>query len=380
MQSSSPAPGHSIFQSFFLGGFECATHRAGDSRRIDAIAASQHDKNANSDYELLTQVGVRTVRDGLRWHCIETTPGLYDWSSFLPMLHAATDTGTQVIWDLCHWGTPVDLDLFSEEFPRRFASFASAAAILVRNHRLLSGNGAPAFYCAINEISFWSWIGGEVGAFDPYMQGRGGEMKQQLVRASIAAIGAIRAVDPTARFVQPEPLINISPGKDGDPISSTSHTFAQYEAWDMLAGNSAAELGGSSDTLDLIGVNYYWDNQWLHDGQRTPPGHLFHRPLHQMLYDVWVRYNRPLLVTETGAEVGGDLGWLGYVTAEVRQAQRMGVPVLGICLYPVMDYCGWDDDRHCFCGLIEATPDWSVRHLRKDIVEELSIQQQLFGS
>jgi hypothetical protein len=28
--------------------------------------------------------GIRTVRDGLRWHLIETAPGRYDWGSLLP--------------------------------------------------------------------------------------------------------------------------------------------------------------------------------------------------------------------------------------------------------------------------------------------------------
>ena len=65
---------------------------------------------------MLAEHGIRTVRDGLRWHLIETAPGRYDWSSFLPMLRAARDTGTQVIWDLAHYGWPDDLDIWSPAF------------------------------------------------------------------------------------------------------------------------------------------------------------------------------------------------------------------------------------------------------------------------
>ena len=71
--------------------------------------------------------------------------------------------------------------------------------------------------------------------------------------------------------------------------------------------------------------------------------------------------------------------WLGYIAAEVRQALREGVPVLGICLYPVMDYPGWDDNRHCPCGLIACSADWSQRSLRADLVAELRAQQSLFA-
>ncbi len=87
-------------------------------------------------------------------------------------------------------------------------------------------------------------------------------------------------------------------------------------------------------------------------------------------------------MTETGAEAGAAVGWFGYIAAEVRQAQRLGVPILGICLYPVMDYPGWDDERHCSCGLIEVATDWSdvsKRSLRSDLVVEMQAQQRLFA-
>ena len=102
-------------QSFFIGGFECATHRRKDGAQVDVIARAGHDVRCARDYALLAEVGIRTVRDGLRWHLIEREPGVYDWSSFVPMLQAALRTGTQVIWDLCHWGVPAGLDPFSEE-------------------------------------------------------------------------------------------------------------------------------------------------------------------------------------------------------------------------------------------------------------------------
>ena len=107
---------------------------------------------------MLSEHGIRTVRDGLRWHLIETSPGQYDWSSFLPMLRAARSTGTQVIWDLCHWGWPDDLDIWSPAFIDRFERFAGAVARIVKDET----EGVP-FYVPVNEISFWSWAGGSLG-------------------------------------------------------------------------------------------------------------------------------------------------------------------------------------------------------------------------
>jgi beta-glucosidase/6-phospho-beta-glucosidase/beta-galactosidase len=368
------------FQSFFMGGFECATHRRRDGVQIDVISSTGHSIRAAQDYKLLAQAGVHTVRDGLRWHLIESSaPGTYDWSSFLPMLHAARDTKTQVIWDLCHWGVPSGIDIFSTEFVLRFEAFATATAQLI-----LETNPAQIpFFCPVNEISFWAWVGGDVEAFAPHEKGRGPELKRQLVRASLAAMRAIRAVDPRARFVQAEPIIDIVPNWEDVPKypeiveQVRNHTAAQFEAWDMILGLQNAELGGHANALDFIGVNYYWNNQWIHGGDRKPPGHPDHKPLHRMLSELFERYRRPILITETGAESSAAVGWLGYIMGEVRLAMRHGVDIAGVCLYPVTDYPGWDDDRHCQCGLIEIDEGWNERSIRRDLASELSLQSTI---
>ena len=357
-----------------MGGFECATHQRPHTGQIDVIRRTGHDVRAATDYRLLAQAGVRSVRDGLRWHLIEQSPGVYDWSSFLPMLRAAQVTGTQVIWDLCHWGLPTGLDPFSSEFVDRFSLFAAAAARILRDN----GETAP-ILCPVNEISFWSWVGGDRGVFFPYGEGRGNALKRRLAAASIAGVRAVRAVLPKARFLHCEPIIRIS-GESGKPESIAAaglHNEGQFEAWDMIAGRMAPELGGSEDCLDILGCNYYWNNQWVHQSEHTPPGHPKHMPVHRLLQQVHARYERPMIISETGAEADAAPAWLAMISTEVRQALRSGVDLQGVCLYPVMDYPGWDDGRHCACGLIRVDDAWQERSLRHDLVRELRLQWKL---
>jgi beta-glucosidase/6-phospho-beta-glucosidase/beta-galactosidase len=173
-----------------------------------------------ADYRALAQHGMRTVRDGLRWHLIETSPGQYDWSSFLPMLRAARDTDTQVIWDLAHWGWPDDLDIWSPAFVDRFGKFARAVAQVVRDE-----TDAVPFYVPVNELSFWSWAGGSLGLISPLAQKRGDELKTVLVQAAMAAIEAVRSIDPRARIVSAEPTIHVIEGLCIYPITD-------YPGWD----------------------------------------------------------------------------------------------------------------------------------------------------
>ena len=117
-----------IFQSFLQGGFEGSTHRRLDGHRLDIIAASGHDKLAMIDYALASDAGLSTIRDTLRWQLIEQTPGQYDWSTVQPIMAAARACKTQIVWDLCHFGIPQWLDIWSTDFIERFAAYAAAAA------------------------------------------------------------------------------------------------------------------------------------------------------------------------------------------------------------------------------------------------------------
>ncbi len=368
----------SAFKSFFVGGFECSTQVRRDGRRLDLLRSTGHDRYAASDFRALAGHGIRSARDGLRWHLIERRPGSYEWDSFLPMLLAAEEAGTQVVWDLCHYGWPEDIDIWSAFFPERLAGFAAAAA-----ETIVRETGRAPFVCPVNEISFWAWAGGEVGRFGPHMSGQGWRLKRQLVRAAIAATRAVRAAAPRARLISAEPLIHVDPGLHDDPAhrrGAEAHRQSQFEALEMMSGQREPELGGGPDCLDIVGVNFYPDNQWYHGGGTIPLGHHAYRPLREILAEWWQRFHRPLLIAETGAEGSARASWLHYVCGEVRAAMAAGVPVEAICLYPILDYHGWDNDRLCATGLLSSADPSGRRQIHLPLAEELKAQAMRFTS
>ncbi len=384
------------FRSFFLGGFECSTHRRRDGRRLDVLAATEHDRHAASDYDQLAGHGIRTVREGFRWHLVERRAGTYEFSSVLPLVRAAAATGTQVIWDLLHFGWPDDVDPFGAAFVRRFARYARACATM-----LAGESDAVPWYVPINEISFLAWGGGDAAWINPHCTGRGFELKVQLCRAAIEAIEAIREVQPHARIATAEPVINVvplDPTDAGQRAEAEGHRQAQFQAWDLLAGRLWPQVGGDPKYLDLLGVNFYYNNQRVHGaGLLTDRRDPRYRPFRAMLAEVHTRYGRPLFVAETGIEGEAHVTgvpryemplpstedarpeWLRYVGGEVRAAREAGVPVEGICLYPVMNHLGWDDDRHCQNGLLDF-PRCSAgrRGVVTALAEELARQQAAF--
>src|SRR5205085_231586 len=52
---------NTIFPSFFMGGFECSTHRLPSGRRLDVLGATAHDRFALQDYKRLADIGMYTA-------------------------------------------------------------------------------------------------------------------------------------------------------------------------------------------------------------------------------------------------------------------------------------------------------------------------------
>jgi hypothetical protein len=223
-------------------------------------------------------------------------------------------------------------------------------------------------------MSFWAWAGGDSEKINPCATGRGAELKRQLVRAAIAATEQIRKVDPQARFITAEPLINVS-GGSGDQAWLTeaeNYRLSQFEATDLLTGRLEPELGGRIDNIDYLGLNFYPDNQWYLGGSTIPLGHHSYRPLSDMLVEAYERYRRPLVISETGAEGSAAPAWLHYVCSEVEDALTRGVPIKGICLYPVLDYPGWENDRTCEVGLLGTPGPGGERQVHHRLLDEMA--------
>ena len=163
---------------------------------------------------------------------------------------------------------------------------------------------------------------------------------------------------------------------------------SQYEAWDMIGGKVEPELGGDTRFLDIIGVNYYAANQW-----EVPGGTKLHWdagsnderwvPLPHLLTEVYRRYHRPIFMAETSHYGTGRAAWLREVTEGVYQARQAGVPMEGVCLYPILDRFDWEDPTHYHnSGLFDYrsyTNGCFERVLNEEYAAELALAQALLA-
>nr|MBI1232084.1 hypothetical protein [Cytophagales bacterium] len=337
------------FNTFFMGGYECADHINRFGKRINLLQETQHDIRVEEDYQSLAALGIRVVREGICWSNVERTAGAFDFSEVLCRMRAAERYGIQQIWDLIHFGYPDGLYPTHPSFCDRFVALCRAFGIFYK-----ANARQPLFVVPINEISFLSWLSGEVRGTVPFAVHCGFDIKYHLCKAAILGIKEIKEIDPECRIILVEPLVQIH-SKEGEFDSElAAKNVHQFQAMDIIAGRMCPELGGEDALLDILGFNYYWNCQWEDRGETLPWPSFDERrtPLSKLLERAYRRYGRPIFLSETGHFGCGRIPWLEEVTLECLKVMKKGVDFYGICIYPVTDRPDWDDlARYSNCGI-----------------------------
>src|SRR4029079_12692132 len=164
---------------------------------------------------------------------------------------------------------------------------------------------------------------------------------------SIEGAKAIREVEPGARMVHVDPLVHAVPPPDrpdlADEARDEEHREA-FEAWDMLCGRVAPELGGSPEILDIVGVNIYHYSQVQLQADKSReilgPQDPRRKPLSELLQLVWQRYRRPVIIGETSGFQDNRAEWLRMTMEECLEALNDGVDLHGGGLLPFDDVTG----------------------------------------
>jgi beta-glucosidase/6-phospho-beta-glucosidase/beta-galactosidase len=346
-----------IFPTFFISGFECSTFLWKDKGRRNLVCETQHDRFVAKDYELLSKLGIAVAREGIPWPLVDKN-GVYDFSCIDPMIAAMRQHKILPIWDLCHYGYPDDLDPFSDEFVKRFTAYCKAVAAYV-----IPKLHGPYFFSPVNEITFFSFCGGEWGWVAPFKNTKQDRFafRLALCKAAIEGVKAIREIEPSARMVHIDPLVQVVAPLDrpDQQQAAWEETYVDtFLAWDILAGKEHPELGGSPDILDIVGANNYSFGQMEYrehgPHQALSPDDPRIVPLCDLLRTAWDRYRRPMIIGETSGMNDGREDWLRDVMEESLAAVELGMDLHGVCLFPAVDMPDWHTGEWLHNGLCDV--------------------------
>lgn len=337
----------SPFKSFWMGGYECSDKLNASGNRVDLLNITQHLAFIYEDYALLKDFNISTVREGIRWSFVEKQPYVYDFSVVAEMMKAAKHHHIQQVWDLCHFGFPDDLTPLHPMFAKRFTALCLAFLEFYRS----VNPSETLILIPINEVSFISWLGGEACGTAPYCQGMGWQVKYKLMKAYIEGVAALKSADDNVIILTSEPLVNMVPPQnpsEEDVVNAMIQHEHQFQATDILCGRICPELNGCPGYLDIVGLNYYYNNQWINGttqflGWADEPKDSRWRSPGSLVNEVYERYKKPVAITETSHPKEDRPFWITNITSQLVDILNNGIPLLGVCIYPIIDRPDWND-------------------------------------
>jgi hypothetical protein len=243
----------------------------------------------------------------------------------------------------------------------------------------------PFFFTPVNEITFFSAAASDLQWMYPFAKGRGDDLKRAMARMAIEGAKAIREIEPDARMVHVDPIVHAVPPRDrpdlADEANDEEHREA-FEAWDMLCGRVAPELGGSPEILDIVGVNvYHYSQVQLGEDKKREilgPRDPRRKPLSALLQTAWDRYHRPVIIGETSGFQENRAEWLRMTMEESLNALNNGVDLHGVCLYPFVDLPDWWTQEWAKIGIYDVADKESFGRVPCDAyIAELRRWQKL---
>lgn len=173
--------------------------------------------------------------------------------------------------------------------------------------------------------------------------------------------------------------------KRPDAIVGIAKQNASFEPYNNRIWNKAAAriakffaselyLNRIEDSLDFIGLNYYFHNKigvmgLRNDNDRVSDSGWWMRPDH--LYDALVdlkRYKKPIIITENGVADFNDKyreWWLDESFKAMKSALRAGVDLRGYFHWSLLDNFEWAQGYYPQFGLAEVNRKTFERKIRK---------------
>jgi len=357
---------------------ECSVVRIGDSWR-DQVRETGHHRRAESDFDLIAGLGLRTLRYPLLWErATRGQPGGCGWGWHDRQLGALRERGIAVIAGLVHHGSgPRGTGLLDPMFPERLAAHAGRAA---------ARYPSVAAWTPVNEPLTTARFSHLYGHWHPHLHDEGAFLRAVVnqARAALLAMRAIRAHAPGACFVHTEDLGRVF----ATPPLHGQATYENDRRWlslDLLCGRLGRdhpwrghleahgaparhldELATGEAAPDVIGINHYATSDRFLDhrldlysphirggnGQRAyadtealradlGPGATGWAP---RLREAWERYGRPLAVTE--AHLGCDdpheqVRWLMEAWDAAQALRAEGADVRAVTAWALFGLVDW---------------------------------------
>jgi dTDP-4-dehydrorhamnose reductase len=357
------------------GGIECTINRVGQQFHDQLRLSGHYDRKA--DLAQIAELGIKTLRYPVLWeHVAPNGLKQANWSWTDERLHMLRALGIRPIVGLLHHGSgPAYTDLTDPDFADKFTEYAHAVA---ERYPWIDA------YTPINEPLTTARFSGLYGFWYPH--GKDDETFAHIIlnqsKATVLAMNAIRAINPTAQLIQTEDYGRT----DATPLLQYQANFENERrclGFDLLCGQlhdrmpmwhylidhtslNADDLHWYTDNPcppDIMGINYYatsdryLDENWSFypyvnrgsngrheyadvESVRTPQGLAGYSNL---LTALWARYQRPLAITEVHLNCTREeqVRWLEQCHQSLTALKQDGLPIYAMTVWALLGAFNW---------------------------------------
>ena len=342
----------------------------------------------DKDVAALKTLGVNHYRFGIEWGRVEPKPGVFNEAAirqYVEMARKLRAAGIEPIVTLWHFTFP---DWLYDTKNKAKSDFLNPNVESAWNVYVTRMVGALSPYVRIyvpeNEPNGDLYIGYFGGHWPPGLLLTPGALKKSTkvaVRMFRDAAQIIHAKRPDALVMGIYSIPNWRRNFKQDPTQFV-YNMMMHQNWD--------HLDQVVDTMDLIGVNYYYsqDASTIRFIKR-PPGELTSdytqngweidpEGFHATLLNVYNRYGKPIVISENGIGTQSEQKKTRYFREHVNQMRRAmndGVDIRGYFPWTLIDNYEWAEGYSANFGLshldsknkklvIEPAGEWFAKFVR----------------
>ena len=195
----------------------------------------------------------------------------------------------------------------------------------------------PHYFTPINEASYFAWAAGSVRPLCPPHDGAGVRAEGMLGACGLArhcqdpGICTKRSHRERRSHLQcrGSPACFSTRARRGRSLQRQGRVSVHGH----VVRPPAARLGGSRACLDIVGINYYWTNQWElgKSDQALAPDDPRRLRLGALVRRVAQRYGGEVLVSETAALGSARADWIDELSRTAVELRAAGIKLSGMC-------------------------------------------------
>lgn len=318
-----------------------------------------HYHKYKQDFKLLKKLNLNAYRFGIEWSRIEPEEGKWDEGQieyYRKYIKELNSLDIEPILNIWHWTVPVWFDKKGGFAKRKNAHyFAEYVHRIAREYR-----GDLRYIITLNEPNIFATFSYQLGLWPPQIKNifKCSWVYWNLVRCHRKAYYLIKHEDPSIQVGVAAQLANIQAKRPHNFFDQVSTKVMRYiwNWWFLLR---------IKREQDFIGVNYYFTDYYTGLFKRENPKvplndigfYMEPEGLYPLLLRTWVRFHKPIIVTENGVADAKDeyrRWWIEETIVAMQRAISEGVRIMGYFHWSLLDNFEWSYGWWPKFGLVEV--------------------------